>query len=51
MPFALECDYTFAEAYFQGCEKDYMTREEALEYFQSFDDWEQDFLVIDSIPF
>ena len=50
-PFAVDCDYTYAEAYFQGCEKGYMKQDEALEYFQSFEDWEQELLMIDSIPF
>ena len=44
-------DYTFEEAYFQGCDRHYMTKEEAEEYFASFEDWEQDMLVIDEFPF
>ena len=50
-PFDTNTDYTFAEAYFQGCDRHYMTEEEALKYFQSFEDWEQDLLEIDSFPF
>ena len=50
-PFDVNNDHTFAEAYFQGCEKHYLTQEEAQVYFQSFDDWEQDLLEIDSFPF
>jgi len=44
-------DYTFANTYFQGCEKEFNTKEEATEYFQSFEDWEQDLLTIDELPF
>jgi hypothetical protein len=44
-------DYTFLEAYFQGCDRHYMTKEEATAYFHSFEDWEQDLLEIDSFPF
>jgi hypothetical protein len=40
-------DYTFADTYFQGCEKAFNTEEEATEYFKSFEDWEQDLLTID----
>ena len=50
-PFDEATDYTLIEAYFQGCDKHYMTEEQALEYFQSFEDWEQDLLKIDSFPF
>lgn len=46
-----DSDNTFAEAYFQGCEKSFEKEEEAIEYFQSFEDWEQDMLVIDELPF
>jgi len=49
-PFKQE-DHTFADTYFQGCEKSFDTREEALDYFQSFEDWEQDLLVIEEFPF
>ena len=42
---------TSIEAYFQGCDKHYMTKEEAEEYLASFEDWEQDLLVIDEFPF
>jgi hypothetical protein len=50
-PFAVYADYTFEDAYFQGCEKVFDTEQEALEYFQSFEDWEQDLLVVDYHPF
>lgn len=49
-PFEQE-DHTFAEAYFQGCERTFENEQEAVDYFQSFEDWEQDLLVIDSLPF
>jgi hypothetical protein len=44
-------DYTFEDAYFQGSEKAFNTEEEATEYFKSFEDWEQDLLTIDYLPF
>ena len=44
-------DYTFEDAYFQGCEKAFNTKEEATEYLKSFEDWEQDLLTIDELPF
>jgi hypothetical protein len=44
-------DYTFVEAYFQGCDKHYMTKQEAEEYLASFEDWEQEMLVIEEFPF
>ena len=50
-PFDTETDYTFAEVYFQGCDKHYLTEQQAFAYFQSFEDWEQDLLEIDSFPF
>jgi len=50
-PFAVDCDYTFEDAYFQGSEKVFDTEQEALDYFHSFDDWEQDLLVVDYHPF
>ena len=50
-PFDADSDSSFAQDYFRGCEKHYLTQEEAQEYFQSFDDWEQDLLEIDSFPF
>ena len=49
--FGVDNDHTFAESYFQGCEKHYLSKEQADEYFQSFDDWEQDLLEIESFPF
>jgi hypothetical protein len=50
-PFDIETDYTFVEAYFQGCDKHYLTEQQAIAYFHSFEDWEQDLLEIDSFPF
>ena len=50
-PFAINADYTFEDAYFQGSEKVFNTEQEALDYFQSFDDWEQDLLTVDYHPF
>ena len=44
-------DYTFEDAYFQGSEKEFNTEEEATAYFKSFEDWEQDLLTIDYLPF
>jgi len=44
-------DYTFEDAYFQGSEKAFNTEEEATEYLNSFEDWEQDLLTIDYLPF
>jgi len=44
-------DHTFEDAYFQGCEKAFNTEEEATAYFKSFEDWEQDLLTIDYLPF
>lgn len=37
----------FIQAYMQGCEQSFATEQEALDYIQSFEDWEQDLLVID----
>ncbi len=50
-PFDVYTDYTFEDTYFQGSEKVFDTEQEALEYFQSFEDWEQDLLVVDYHPF
>jgi hypothetical protein len=50
-PFAIDIDHTFADTYFQGCEKVFDTEQEALDYLQSFEDWEQDLLVVDYHPF
>ena len=50
-PFAAYCDYTFEDTYFQGCEKVFDTEQQALDYFQSFEDWEQDLLTVDYHPF
>jgi hypothetical protein len=49
-PFKQE-DHTFADAYFQGSERTFENEQEAVDYFQSFEDWEQDLLVIESFPF
>lgn len=37
---------TFEEAYFGGCEKFFATKQEAQDYIQTFDDWEQPMLKI-----
>lgn len=50
-PFATDTDYTFADTYFQGCEQSFTTEQEATDYIQSFEDWEQDLLEIDFNPF
>jgi hypothetical protein len=44
-------DYTFEDAYFQGCQKVFNTEEEAVQYFNSFEDWEQSCLMIEVFPF
>ena len=44
-------DYTFKDAYFQGSERCFNSEQEAVQYFQSFEDWEQDLLVIEVFPF
>ena len=44
-------DYKFEEGYFRGSEKAFDTEQEAFDYFQSFEDCEQDLLVIDYQPF
>ncbi len=44
-------DYTSIDAYFQGSERSFDTKEQAIQYFQSFEDWEQDLLVIEVFPF
>ena len=44
-------DYTFEDAYFNGSEKQFNTEEEAIQYFKSFEDWEQDLLMIECFPF
>ena len=44
-------DYTTIDAYFQGSERQFNTEEEAVQYFKSFEDWEQDLLMIDCFPF
>ena len=49
-PFAY-CDYTFEDTYFQGCEKVFDTAQQAFDYFQSFEDWEQELLTVDYHPF
>ena len=44
-------DHTFADAYMQGCERTFSYEAEAREYLDSFEEWEQDLLVIDALPF
>jgi hypothetical protein len=46
-----DSDHTFADAYMQGCERTFGTEQEAREYLDSFEEWEQDLLVIDMLPF
>ena len=46
-----DSDHTFADAYMQGCERTFSTEQEAREYLGSFEEWEQDLLVIDMLPF
>jgi hypothetical protein len=50
-PFEPNTDYTFADAYFQGCEQDFETEEDATAYFKTFEEWEQELLEVDFIPF
>ena len=49
--FDIDVDYRFADDYFQGCDRHYMTKQEAEEYLASFEDWEQKMLVIEEYPF
>ena len=44
-------DYTFEDTYFQGSERCFNSEQEAVQYFQSFEDWEQELLVIEVFPF
>jgi|TARA_R110000868_G_scaffold393396_1_gene664374 hypothetical protein len=44
-------DHTFADAYMQGCERTFSYEAEAREYLGSFEEWEQDLLVIDALAF
>jgi hypothetical protein len=44
-------DYTTIDAYFQGSERSFNTEEQAVSYLNTFEDWEQDLLCIDSFPF
>lgn len=44
-------DYTTIDAYFQGSERQFNTREQAVSYLNTFEDWEQDLLCIDLFPF
>jgi hypothetical protein len=44
-------DYTFADAYFQGCEQSFNTEQEAHQYLNTFEDWERDLLTVDAFPF
>ena len=41
----------FSQAYLQGCEKAFDTEQQAQDYIQSFEEWEQDMLEIDFNPF
>jgi hypothetical protein len=50
-PFEPNVDYTFADAYMQGCERQFNTEEQAVAYLNTFEDWEQDLLCIDLFPF
>ena len=50
-PFEPNADYTFADAYFQGCEQDFETEEDAIQYFKTFEEWEQQLLEISFMPF
>jgi hypothetical protein len=44
-------DYTFEDAYFQGCEQSFNTEQEAYKYLNTFEDWERDLLTVDAFPF
>lgn len=48
---AVDVNYTFVDVYFQGCDRHYMSKEEAEDYLKSFEDWEQELLVIEEFPF
>jgi hypothetical protein len=50
-PFEPNVDYTFADTYLQGCERQFDTKEQAVSYLNTFEDWEQDLLCIDSFLF
>jgi len=39
------------ESYLQGCEQSFDTEQQAQDYIQTFEDWEQDLLEIDFNPF
>jgi hypothetical protein len=41
----------FSQSYLQGCEKSFDTEQQAQDYIQTFEDWEQDLLEIDFNPF
>jgi ABC-type Fe2+-enterobactin transport system substrate-binding protein len=41
----------FSQAYLQGCEQSFDAEQQAQEYIQTFEDWEQDLLEIDFNPF
>ncbi len=36
----------FSQAYLQGCEQSFDTEQQAQDYIQTFEDWEQDLLEI-----
>ena len=40
------CYPSFAEAYFGDCDKWFSTKQEAVAYLNTFDDWEQPMLEI-----
>ena len=46
-----QTDSVFVDAYMQGCERTFGTKQEAREYLDSFEEWEQDLLVIKMLPF
>jgi hypothetical protein len=41
----------FSQSYLQGCEQSFDTEQQAQDYIQTFEDWEQDLLEIDFNPF
>ncbi len=41
----------FSQAYLRGCEQSFDTEQQAQDYIQTFEDWEQDLLEIDFNPF
>jgi hypothetical protein len=47
----INSDDPSVQHYFNGSEKHYLTQQEAQEYLESFESWEQDLLQIESFPF